>query len=155
MERIDGIPKGVTPKTARKVTDEGNRALYVISVAAELAGVHPQTLRGYERRGLLRPARTEGRARRFSMRDIEHVRLIQSLTQEAGMSLAGVARVMDMTRELEEMQRHVAEMRAEMEQVRRRMEEEIERAQRAGRAEIVPFRREPPWEPFGPAGRRR
>lgn len=149
MDRSEHKP--ATPKTARKVTDERERALYVISVAAELAGVHPQTLRMYERKGLLNPARTEGRARRYSIRDIENVRLIQSLTQEHGMSLAGVEQMMAMTRTLEEMQQRMEEMRDEMERVRRQMEEELERARRALRTEIVPFRRGQPWDPF--AGR--
>ena len=61
--------KGTTPKTAPRVTDDRDRALYVISVAAELSGVHPQTLRMYERKGLLQPKRTEGRARRYSDRN--------------------------------------------------------------------------------------
>lgn len=96
--------RGVTPKTAKKVTDDRDRALYVISIAADLAGVHPQTLRMYERKGLLQPQRTEGRARRYSDRDIDHVRMIQELTQEAGMNLAGVEMVMRLQREMEELQ---------------------------------------------------
>ena len=98
MER-EGIP---TPKTARRVTDD--RALYLISVAAERAGVHPQTLRMWDRKGLLCPQRTEGRARRYSERDIEHIRLIQEMTQVHGMNLAGVEMVLRLTHEIEEMQ---------------------------------------------------
>lgn len=108
-------PKSVTPKTAKRITDDRDRALYVISVASELAGVHPQTLRMYERKGLLRPARTEGRARRYSERDIEHVRLIQSLTQERGVNLAGVEMVMELTRRNEELQARLESLRAEAE----------------------------------------
>ena len=70
-----GRKKATTPKTAPRITDDRDRALYVISVAAELSGVHPQTLRMYERKGLLQPKRTEGRARRYSDRDIEHVQI--------------------------------------------------------------------------------
>lgn len=76
------------------------RAIYVISVAAELAGVHPQTLRIYERKGLLRPERTAGNTRRYSERDIETLRRIQELTNE-GLNLAGVMRVMALELELE------------------------------------------------------
>jgi MerR family transcriptional regulator/heat shock protein HspR len=76
------------------------RAIYVISVAAELAGVHPQTLRIYERKGLLRPERTAGNTRRYSERDIETLRRIQELTTE-GLNLAGVMRVMELELELE------------------------------------------------------
>jgi MerR family transcriptional regulator/heat shock protein HspR len=108
----------VTPKTAKRVTDDRDRALYVISIAAELAGVHPQTLRMYERKGLLRPKRTEGRARRYSDRDIEHVRLIQSLTQDAGMNLAGVEMVMRLTREMEAMEARMEQLRVEAERMR-------------------------------------
>ena len=76
------------------------RALYIISVAAELAGVHPQTLRIYERKGLIEPQRTEGRSRRYSDRDIELLQHIQELTNE-GVSLAGVRRVLELEAELE------------------------------------------------------
>ena len=107
-----------TPKTAARITDDRDRALYVISVASELAGVHPQTLRMYERKGLLRPARTEGRARRYSERDIEHVRLIQSLTQEQGMNLAGVEMFMSLQRQMEEMQARLERMREEAARLR-------------------------------------
>lgn len=81
------------------MTDE--RALFVISVAAELAGVHPQTLRMYERKGLIRPQRTAGNTRRYSQADIDIVRLIQELTQDRGMNLAGVEMVIALQQELE------------------------------------------------------
>lgn len=90
-----------------------DRAVYIISVAAELAGVHPQTLRIYERKGLLRPRRTSGNTRRYSARDIERLRMIQGLTQE-GVNLAGVKRIMQMQRELERLQQKVAELEAEL-----------------------------------------
>ena len=76
-----------------------SRALYVISVAAELAGVHPQTLRIYERKGLVAPARTSGRSRRYSERDIALLRRIQELTND-GVSLAGVQRILALEEEL-------------------------------------------------------
>ena len=112
--------KQPTPKTASRVTDDRDRALYVISIAAELSGVHPQTLRMYERKGLLRPKRTEGRARRYSDRDIEHVRLIQELTQDKGINLAGVEMVIEMTQLMEEMQERLEQLRREAEEMRRR-----------------------------------
>ena len=77
------------------MTQPDARALFVISVAAELAGVHPQTLRIYERKGLVQPARTQGRSRRYSERDIARLRRIQELTNE-GLSLQGVERVLDL-----------------------------------------------------------
>src|SRR6266498_1786178 len=74
------------------------RAVYVISVAADLAGVHPQTLRIYERKGLLSPQRTSGNTRRYSERDVEQLRRIQRLTQDEGVNLAGVRLIMELQR---------------------------------------------------------
>lgn len=91
-----------------------NRPLYMISVAAELAGVHPQTLRIYERKMLIAPQRSGGNTRLYSEADIEHLRLIQQLTQEEGINLAGVTRIMDMQREIER-------LRAELEATKRRL----------------------------------
>lgn len=81
-------------------SSEQDQAIYVISVAAELAGVHPQTLRIYERKGLVSPKRTAGNTRRYSERDIDLLRKIQELTQE-GINLAGVTRIMDLETKLE------------------------------------------------------
>src|SRR3954453_18108018 len=91
------------------------RALYVISVAAELAGVHPQTLRIYERKGLIEPSRTEGRSRRYSDRDIALLQRIQELTNE-GVSLAGVRKVLDLEAELEAVRDRVAALEAALTQ---------------------------------------
>jgi MerR family transcriptional regulator, heat shock protein HspR len=90
------------------------RAVYIISVAAELAGVHPQTLRMYERRGLLSPKRTSGNTRRYSEQDIERIRAIQELTQLGGISLAGVKLFIEMREQLEEMRRRTAELEREL-----------------------------------------
>src|ERR687887_1598749 len=103
------------------------RALYIISVAAELAGVHPQTLRIYERKGLLRPARTAGNTRRYSDRDIERLRTIQRLTQEEGLNLAGVKMIVQMEDELDQLRRRMESMGREVRQARRRMQLEVER----------------------------
>ena len=111
------MSKRFSPKSAKKVTDD--RAVFVISIAAELAGVHPQTLRMYERKGLLRPARTAGRARRYSQRDIAHVHMIQRLTQAHGMNLAGVEMVMSLQRQLEAMQDQLERLRDEADRMRR------------------------------------
>jgi MerR family transcriptional regulator/heat shock protein HspR len=126
--------KRVTPKTAKRVTDGRDRALYVISIAAELAGVHPQTLRMYERKGLLQPKRTEGRVRRYSDRDIDHVRLIQSLTRDAGMNLAGVEMVMRMQHEMEELQDRMQRLQSEADHLRASL---IDRARQTA---LVPLR---------------
>ena len=89
------------------------RAVYVISVAADLAGVHPQTLRIYERKGLLSPQRTAGNTRRYSPRDVEMLRQIQRLTQDEGVNLAGVRIIMEMQRRLEEVQDQLEKARRE------------------------------------------
>lgn len=102
----------LTPKTAPKVTDRG-RGVFVISIAAELAGVHAQTLRMYERKGLLAPNRTAGGARRYSEQDIDHVRLIQELTQEVGVNLAGVEVILDLVRRLQELEEENARLRGD------------------------------------------
>ena len=91
------------------------RALYVISVAAELAGVHPQTLRIYERKGLVEPQRTVGRSRRYSDRDIHRLQRIQELTTE-GVSLAGVKRIIALEEEIDCARDEIAELRREADQ---------------------------------------
>ncbi len=90
---------------------ERPRAVYVISVAAELAGVHPQTLRIYERKGLVDPARTGGGSRRYSDDDIQRLRRIQELTND-GLNLAGVKRVLELESELRQAEAELAELRA-------------------------------------------
>ena len=120
---------------AYKSPDQGfgegsTRAVYVISVAAELAGVHPQTLRIYERKGLLDPARTGGGNRRYSEADISHLRRIQELTA-AGLNLEGVRRVMALESE-------IARLRAELEMTRAAAREAIEQTHRQYRRDLVP-----------------
>jgi MerR family transcriptional regulator/heat shock protein HspR len=124
------------------------RAVYIISVAAELAGVHPQTLRIYERKGLVRPKRTSGNTRRYSDRDIELLQQIQDLTQH-GINLAGVKLIIEMQRELEDLRRRTEQLRAELRASRR-----FRRAAEGGRlgpADIVPLRNivPPPWDEDG------
>jgi MerR family transcriptional regulator, heat shock protein HspR len=97
-----------------KARGSSDRAVYIISVAAELAGVHPQTLRMYERRGLLAPKRTSGNTRRYSERDIERIRVIQELTQDGGLSLLGVKLLIEMREQLEELQRRERELEREL-----------------------------------------
>jgi MerR family transcriptional regulator/heat shock protein HspR len=115
------------------------RALYVISVAAELAGVHPQTLRIYERKGLLSPARTSGRSRRYSERDIALLRRIQELTAD-GVSLAGVQRVLALEDELADARARIAELEDLLDALRREMKERVEAAHRQYKRELVPVR---------------
>src|SRR5919106_2986278 len=91
-----------------------DRPRYMISVAAELVGMHPQTLRMYEQKGLVRPGRTAGNTRLYSDADVERLRLIQRLTTELGLNLAGVERVLHMEDELLRMQRRLERMEKEM-----------------------------------------
>ena len=107
-------------------------AVYVISVAAELAGVHPQTLRIYERRGLLQPARTTGGNRRYSNADIQRLLRISELA-EAGMNLEGIRQVL-------ELEAHVAQLQAEVAQLQRELAVAVSVVERSGRFELVPLR---------------
>jgi MerR family transcriptional regulator/heat shock protein HspR len=125
---------------------EFDQAVYVISVAAELAGVHPQTLRIYERKGLVEPSRTSGGSRRYSQADIALLRRIQDLTNE-GLNLAGVKRVLQLEAEL-------ARTRAEVDQLRHRMIAEVDQVHRRYRRDLLPLRQA--VVPFGqPPPRRR
>jgi MerR family transcriptional regulator/heat shock protein HspR len=121
------------------------RAVYVISVAAELAGVHPQTLRIYERKGLVDPARTGGGSRRYSERDLERLRRIQDLTN-AGLNLEGVRQVMAL-------QDEVARLRRELVVAREETAAAVERTHRQYRRDLVPVKNSPmPWRPGRRAG---
>jgi MerR family transcriptional regulator/heat shock protein HspR len=120
------------------------RALYIISVAAELAGVHAQTLRIYERKGLIEPQRTQGGSRRYSDRDIALLRRIQELTNE-GVSLVGVRKILDLEDEL-------ARSRAALEQARRELVEAVEATRRQYRRDLVPLPRRAPGPPRSAAG---
>ena len=91
-----------------------DQAVYIISVAAELAGVHPQTLRIYEQKGLVRPHRTRGNTRRYSEADIDRLRRVQVLTQ-GGVNLAGVKRILAMEEELQRMRRRIAQLETSLE----------------------------------------
>jgi MerR family transcriptional regulator/heat shock protein HspR len=125
-------------------TDVGTgqgRAVYVISVAAELAGVHPQTLRMYERKGLVRPSRTAGNTRRYSEADIERLRAIHRLTQEMGINLAGVNLIMQMQEEVGTLRERSTALAQELERVRQRLHGELERlAEEREVKSIVPRR---------------
>ena len=123
---------------------EFEQAVYVISVAAELAGVHPQTLRIYERKGLVEPSRTSGGSRRYSQADIALLRRIQDLTND-GLNLAGVKRVMALEAEVER-------LRAEIEDLRETAAEEVESVHRQYRRDLVPLKQA--VVPFGSRRRR-
>jgi MerR family transcriptional regulator/heat shock protein HspR len=113
------------------------RAVFHISAAAELADMHPQTLRMYEQRGLIQPKRSPGGTRLYSEADVERLRRIQAMTAELGMNLAGVEKVFQMEAEIERMQRRIAQLERRAKLLEREMEEELERVRRSFRAEIV------------------
>src|SRR5689334_14378053 len=115
------------------------RALYVISVAAELAGVHPQTLRIYERKGLIEPARTSGRSRRYSDRDIALLRRIQELTNE-GVSLVGVQKVLELEAELGAARDRILQLEADVDRLQREKREAVDATHRQYKRELVPIR---------------
>jgi len=117
-----------------------DRALYIISVAAELAGVHPQTLRIYERKGLIEPSRTEGRSRRYSDRDIALLQRIQELTNE-GVSLAGVRKILALEEELDAARADVEALRGALAAAERDVTETVARVHRSYRRDLVPIPR--------------
>ena len=138
--------------------------VYVISVAANLSGMHPQTLRGYERVGLVIPRRTAGGGRRYSMRDILTLREIQRLSQEERVNLEGIKRILDLERELEQTRLMAAELHAEVSRLRNELEStravaarlaELRRSRTVDPdATLVPVRpstRVTFWQPAAPA----
>jgi len=125
---------------ADPVRDERDRALYIISVAAELAGVHPQTLRIYERKGLIEPSRTEGRSRRYSERDISLLRRIQELTNE-GVSLAGVRKVLALEDELAAARALIAALEDALERAHEELQATVNEVHRSYRRDLVPVSR--------------
>ncbi|MFQ6328349.1 heat shock protein transcriptional repressor HspR [Nocardia sp. CWNU-33] len=92
--------------------------VFMISVAAQLAGMHAQTLRTYDRLGLVTPQRTSGGGRRYSARDVELLREVQRLSQDEGVNLAGIKRIIELTNQVAELQQHVADLAAEVERLR-------------------------------------
>ena len=114
-----------------------DRPRYMISVAAELAGLHPQTLRMYEARGLVRPARTPGGTRLYSEADVERLRLVQRLTNELGLNLAGVMHVLRLEDELRR-------VRARMEQLERELRDEIRLTHKQYLRDIVLYQQPKP-----------
>ena len=129
---------------------ERTRGVYMISVAAELAGMHPQTLRIYESRGLITPQRSPKNTRLYSDEDVMRLRRIQELTTELGMNLAGVEKVFELEHEIERMQRRMRNLERAAERVREDLEGEIARVRRAAKAELVPY--QPPGQALVPPG---
>jgi MerR family transcriptional regulator/heat shock protein HspR len=131
---------------------ERTRGVYMISVAAELAGMHPQTLRIYETRGLITPKRSPKNTRLYSQEDVDRLKRIQELTSELGMNLAGVERVFELEAEIERMRRRMRNIERQAERVQAELAAEIERVRRSVKRELVLY--EPPGQdlmrPDGP-----
>jgi MerR family transcriptional regulator/heat shock protein HspR len=118
---------------------EQDRGVFMISVAAELAEMHPQTLRMYEARGLLTPKRSPKNTRLYSQADVERLRRIQQMTSEEGLNLAGVETVLDLERRLERMRAEMARMRKRAAEMESRMAKELERLRKSIGGELVPY----------------
>jgi len=125
----------------RREFKKGDHPVYMISVAARLAGMHPQTLRLYERKKLVCPKRTIGSTRLYSDRDIEMLKYIQELTRELGLNLAGVKMILELEQERAQLEDKFDVIEKRMQEMREEMREEIERIHRSYRREIVLFPR--------------
>jgi MerR family transcriptional regulator/heat shock protein HspR len=118
---------------------DGERGVFMISVAAELADMHPQTLRMYETRGLITPKRSPKRTRLYSQNDVERLRRIQRMTTEEGLNLAGVEAVLKMEDQVVRMRGELERMRKRTRDLEQQMNEEVERVRRSLKAELVPY----------------
>jgi MerR family transcriptional regulator, heat shock protein HspR len=118
---------------------DATRGVFMISVAAELADMHPQTLRMYEARGLITPQRSPKNTRLYSQRDVEQLRRIQQMTTEEGLNLAGVQTVLELERTVERMRAELARMRERAAEMERRFDQKVEQVRRSLKAEIVPY----------------
>jgi MerR family transcriptional regulator/heat shock protein HspR len=114
--------------------------VYVISVAAELAGMHPQTLRSYDRLGLVTPDRAAGRGRRYSARDVAALREVQRLSQEEGINLAGVRRILQLSDQVLALQTRVAELQTEIDRAQADADQRVAEAHASHRRDLVPVR---------------
>jgi len=123
-----------------RVEVSADRGVFMISVAAELAEMHPQTLRMYEARGLIEPKRSPKGTRLYSQRDVDMLRRIQEMTTDLGLNLAGVERVLELEQQLARATRRLQDLESRSAQMREEMEREIEAVRRSFRAELVPYR---------------
>lgn len=120
-----------------------DRPVYVISVAADLCGMHPQTLRTYDRLGLVSPGRTAGRGRRYSERDIMALREIARLSQQEGVSLPGVRRILELQAQVQALQAQVRELACALDEAREQSAQATARARAELRRDLVPVRQQP------------
>ena len=128
-------------RTTTRITVDSGRGVFMISVAAELAEMHPQTLRMYEQRGLISPQRSPKGTRLYSQTDVDRLRRIQEMTTELGLNLAGVERVLALEEQLETARRQLEQLEQQSSEARAEMGAELAAAQRTLRGELVPIRR--------------
>lgn len=134
--REHGVSGSTEVARIRVATDRG---VFMISVAAELANMHPQTLRTYEARGLITPKRSPKGTRLYSQLDVEKLRRIQEMTAELGLNLAGVERVLALESEVQEMNERIEELETQALAAEVRLAEELETLRRSFKAELVPY----------------
>ncbi len=128
-------------RSTTRITVSAERGVFMISIAAELAEMHPQTLRMYEARGLIEPMRSPKGTRLYSQSDVEKLRRIQEMTNELGLNLAGVERVLELEEQLERASRRLEALERRSAQMREAMQAEMEAVRASFRAELVPYRR--------------
>jgi MerR family transcriptional regulator, heat shock protein HspR len=151
------------PTRTARINVAVDRGVFMISVAAELAEMHPQTLRTYEARGLIEPSRSPKGTRLYSQSDVERLRRIQQMTAELGLNLAGVERVLALEAQLDELTAQLGAMARKAEQARLELEQELDRLRRSLSADIVRYvgsstalvRASDARSPFVPPARRR
>ncbi|MCZ4117892.1 heat shock protein transcriptional repressor HspR [Streptomyces sp. H39-S7] len=133
---MDGM-RGGRMRHPYQLTEES--PVYVISVAAQLSGLHPQTLRQYDRLGLVSPDRTAGRGRRYSARDIELLREVQRLSQDEGINLAGIKRIIELENQVAALQARVAELAAAAEGMSAAIQQREAAVHASYRRDLVPY----------------
>ena len=136
---VQSPPRAAVTRVTR-IEVETDRGVFMISVAAELADMHPQTLRMYEARGLVEPKRSPKGTRLYSQQDVEKLRRIHEMTGELGLNLAGVQRVLDLESEVQSMHAHIEELELQALHAQVQLAEELEEVRRSFRAELVPYR---------------
>ncbi|WP_083976883.1 heat shock protein transcriptional repressor HspR [Kitasatospora azatica] len=142
----EGLPGGPSPRPRRTAASAGpsyvlteETPVYVISVAAELSGLHPQTLRQYDRLGLVCPDRTGGGGRRYSARDIQQLREVQRLSQDEGINLAGIKRIIELENQVAALQSRVAELAAAVEGAGAALQAREAAVHASYRRDLVPY----------------
>ncbi|MFF4339606.1 heat shock protein transcriptional repressor HspR [Kitasatospora sp. NPDC001540] len=136
----EGLPGGGRPRAAAPpyvLTED--TPVYVISVAAELSGLHPQTLRQYDRLGLVSPDRTAGRGRRYSARDIQQLREVQRLSQDEGINLAGIKRIIELENQVAALQSRVSELVDALEGAAATLQQREAAVHASYRRDLVPY----------------